>query len=104
MNRPIKTIGSASPVFDGNEALCWVVNMTNNVGDARVKHIMPGVLYTFVFRQDAAGGNTFQWPGNCIDAPPICLKPNSITTVNFIGTQNAGNLICNAAPATWTME
>lgn len=85
MNRPIKTVSSEAPIFDGNEAVCWLVSMTGNVENPRFKNIAPGVLYTFVFRQDASGGNRFVWPTSCINPPTVNIAPNITTTVNFIG-------------------
>ncbi len=99
MMRPIKTVSSDSPVFDGNEAVVWIVNMTSHSADARLKNIAPGVLYTFVFVQNAAGGNTFAWPKGAINPPPINTRPNGTTTANFIG--KGGGQIASNASATW---
>jgi hypothetical protein len=98
MNRPFASVGSESPVFDGFLAVCWFVSMTSNCADARVKHITPGVLYTFVFTQDAAGKNVFDWPSSFINPPMVSLTPNAVTTANFIGTIE-GNLISNVPGA-----
>lgn len=100
MSRPTKTLGSDFPIFDGNEALNWVVLMTSSVADARVKNIAPGARYTFVFIQNAVGGHTFQWPSNCLNPPPINIDPNGKTAALFIGTSE-GNIAGNS-PAIWT--
>ena len=98
MMRPWASVGSDSPVFDGFEAVCWFVSMNSDCEDARVKHITPGVLYTFVFTQDAAGSNFFEWPSSFINPPMVSTAPNAVTTANFIGTIE-GNLISNAPGA-----
>lgn len=85
MSRPYKVVGSNAPVFDGNEACCWFVKMTSNCNNAILKNVTPGTLYSFVFTQDAVGGNTFVWPNNCINPPEINTAPNAIFTANFVG-------------------
>jgi hypothetical protein len=100
MNRPIKTLSSDSPVFDGYEAVVWVVNMSSRVDDAQVRNITPGVLYTIIIQQDGEGGRVFNWPSNCTNAPTVNLAPNGTTVANFIGMQDALSIFPNA-PATW---
>lgn len=92
--------GTASPpVFDGTLAECFIVLMTNDVENAKVKRIAPGVAYTFIFHQDGAGGYRFQWPNNCLNASPVDPTPGATTVQNFIGT-TGGYLQANLA-ATW---
>lgn len=98
--RPTKTLGSQSNmVFDCNYALCFIVTMTNSVEAATMKYVIPGGLYTFIFKQDGNGGYSFAWPGNCINAAPVDMDPNATTVQNFIGT-DAGTLEVNL-PGTW---
>jgi hypothetical protein len=87
MNRPIQTFDSRSPIaFDGNIAVVFIVYMLGSVQQtARVRNIAPGVLYTFIFIQDAEGGFTFDWPPQCTNGTAIDPAPNSTTVQNFIG-------------------
>lgn len=94
MKRPYLRLGSDSVMFDGNVAVCWFVDMTNNVDSPRFKNITPGVLYTFVFYQDAEGGNTFTWPNYIINPPEVSTAKNAVTALNFIGM--SGEKISNA--------
>lgn len=85
MSRPFERVGSTSPVFDGNLAVCWFINMTNSIEKPRFKNITPGVLYTFVFYQDAVGGHTMTWPEYINNPPMVNPRANAVTTVNLIG-------------------
>jgi len=100
MNRPVKNLDSSFPiVFDGLEAVVWVVFLHNPVRQVSVKNITPGVLYSIVVQQDEKGGYNFVWPSDAINAPPINTTPYGCTSANFIGTA-AGALTSNTA-ATW---
>jgi hypothetical protein len=91
----LKLEGREGMLFDGNVAVCWQIVMTRSLTvPPRMRNITPGVLYTFIFEQDSAGGNTFAWPLGCENATPIDLKPNSYTVQNFIG-RNGGILSAN---------
>ena len=100
MSRPCLTVSSASPLFDGNRAVCWFMTMRNDVTNARFKNIVPGVLYTFLFRQDNTGGRSFEWPPLCVNPIPIDQTPHAVTVQNFIGS-TGGQLIANL-PGTFT--
>jgi hypothetical protein len=85
---------SASPIiFDGTVAACFIVHLRNNVSTAKVRNIAPGVLYTFIFHQDAKGGHAFFWPSNCRNAADVGRGPGQISVHNFIG--NDGGLDAN---------
>jgi hypothetical protein len=99
MSRPTKVLGSNFPIFDGTEAVCWIVEMTSSVSDALVRYVAPGVLYTIVIIQDGVGGHTFRWPSNCINPPQINTQPDGKTVVNFIGAGDG--IIAASAPAAW---
>jgi hypothetical protein len=98
--RPTKTIHTnAVPlVFDGNLALCFLVEVVSATRDAIVKNIAPGAIYTFVFHQDAKG-HPFTWPASCLNASPVDTTPGATTVQNFVGNAD-GNLQANL-PATW---
>lgn len=72
-------------LFDGLKAQCFVINLHNNVTGAQVRmmNIVPGVLYTFIFRQQ--GSFTFEWPSLCRNTAPVDPEPGSTTVENFIG-------------------
>lgn len=94
MSRPYQIFDSSNLiVFDGNLAVCFIVNMTSDVDSARVKNIAPGCLYTFIFHQNGQG-NRFDWPGQCLNASPIDMTPGATTVQNFIGV-TGGNLQAN---------
>jgi hypothetical protein len=80
---------SAAPmVFDGTLAVCFVVHLHNSVSNAKVKNIVPGMLYTFMFHQDAKGGHVFSWPINCRNAADVGRRPGQISIHNFIGNED----------------
>jgi hypothetical protein len=101
MNRKLLILDSEDAMLlDGLAAVVWQIEMIRSVSTPpRVKNIIPGVLYTFIFRQNQAGNNTFAWPLTCLNASPISLRPHSSTVQNFIGTLD-GKLISNI-PATY---
>jgi hypothetical protein len=77
-------------VFDGTLAECFIVNLHNNVSTAKVKNIVPGVLYTFIFHQDGRGGHSFFWPSVCRNASDVGRAPGQTSVHNFVG--NGGYL------------
>jgi hypothetical protein len=86
MTRPYQIFDSSDPlVFDGNVAVCFIIQMNSYAKGARIRNIAPGVFYTFIFHQDGTGGHEFEWPGACLNAPAIGLDPNLSTVQNFIG-------------------
>jgi hypothetical protein len=98
MNRPFLTLNSSEAIlFDGLAAVCWFVNMHSSVSSPRIRNMAPGQLYTFVFTQDAVGGHTMSWPGNCVNAAPIDPAPNATTVQSLIGDLG-GILYANIAP------
>ena len=98
MSRPFETLNSGSlMVFDGLEAVCWLINMQSSVTSPRITNIAPGQLYTFIFAQNATGGHTMNWPANCQNAAPIDPAPNSTTVQNFVGS-TGGILIADIPP------
>lgn len=101
MTRFIAIFDSASPlVFDGTRAQCFVVVLHNTVMQARLKNIIPGLLYTFVLQQDSIGNHRFVWPQTCKQAMPVDPKPDAVTVQNFVGNSD-GSLYANAA-GTWS--
>jgi hypothetical protein len=74
-------------VFDGTLAECFIVRLRNNVSTAKVKNIAPGVNYTFIFHQDAAGGHVFSWPSNCRNPSAVGREPGQTSVHNFIGNE-----------------
>ena len=99
MNRPYMLYSSSSPiVFDGTLAECFIVHLRNNVLNAKVKHIAPGVLYTFIFHQDAHGGHVFAWPSNCRNSADVGRDPSQTSVHNFIG--NEGGFLDADVPRT----
>jgi hypothetical protein len=101
MNRKLLLLDSEDAMLlDGLAAVVWQIEMVRSVSTPpRVKNIIPGVLYTFIFRQDQAGQNTFIWPQTCENASAISLRPYSYTVQNFIGTLD-GKLLAHL-PATY---
>jgi hypothetical protein len=101
MTRPYQSLSSSGAVtFDGLKAVCWFISMTSSITAPRMVNLAPGQLYTFVFKQDAAGGHTINWPYNCLDAASIDPAPNSTTVQNFIG--NTGGILSANLPPTNT--
>jgi hypothetical protein len=99
MSRNYMLYSSASPiVFDGTVAECFIIRLRNNVSSAKVKNIAPGVLYTFIFHQDARGGHAFAWPSTCRNATDVGRKPNQTSVHNFIG--NDGGYLDANMPGT----
>jgi len=91
MKRQYMLYSSAAPmVFDGTVAVCFIVQMHNNVSSAKVKNIAPGVTYTFIFHQDAHGGHAFLWPSTCRNPTDVGRAPGQTSVHNFIG--NGGYL------------
>ena len=89
MTRTLKLMYSSQrPLFfDGLQAVVWKIAMQNSVSQsaAQIRNISPGVLYTFIFVQDAIGGHAFDWPPSCLNAPSIDPRPNAKTVQNLIG-------------------
>lgn len=101
MSRPFKIYDSVSPpLFDGNDALCFIVQLRSSVTNARVRNIAPGALYTFIIHQDATGGHSFVWPSECIDAAEVDMRKNTTTVQNFIG--DTGGLLKADLAGTWS--
>ena len=86
MRQLLNIRSSGAMTFDGLDAVVWVVSMRSPVNmPPRTKNISPGVLYTFIIRQDATG-HTFTWPATCHNAAPVDTSPNTVTIQNFIGS------------------
>lgn len=101
MERPYLILESTGPLlFDGLEAVCWLVRMTTNITAPRIINTAPGQVYTFVFTQNGVGGHKIQWPSNCANAAPLDPLPNSTTTVNLV-CDLGGILYANILP-TWS--
>jgi hypothetical protein len=101
MSRPYVLLNSRIPlVFDGNQALCFIVAMNSNVTSAKVKNIAPGAMYTFVFHQNTTGHYAFAWPAQCLNAVMIDQDPQAVTVQNFIGL-TGGRLLAVPSGA-WT--
>lgn len=104
MKRPYQIFDSELPiVFEGSTTLCFIVNLRSSVTTAKMRNIIPGALYTFVFHQDHTGGHTFAWPAECVNGIPIASSANSTTIQNFIGQEGGTNLSSNM-PGTWIEE
>jgi hypothetical protein len=85
-------------VFDGLQAVCWIIALNIDLTAARVRNISPGQLYTFIIRQGNQG-NTFVWPSACVNAIPVDRNPHSTTIQNFIG--DTGGILRAHLPGTW---
>ena len=104
MERPYLILESTGPLlFDGLEAVCWLVRMTTNITAPRIINTAPGQVYTFVFTQNGVGGHTMNWPANCINAVQIDPAPSSITTVSFVG-DTGGLLYASIAPTGYSTQ
>jgi len=89
---------STSPmIFDGTTAVCFIVAMHNNA-TARVKNIVPGMLYTFIFHQDSHGGHAFTWPTACRNNADVGRSPGQTSVHNYIG--NEGGYMDANTPST----
>lgn len=98
MKRPFLSIGSSPPpLFDALRVMTWRVDMHNNVTQASVRSVIPGVLYVFVIVQDGVGGRIFNWPPNCLNASQIDTAPYGVTVQCFIGLPN--NMLAANIPA-----
>ncbi len=91
-------LDSAIPlVFDGAQAQCFIVILRSTVLHSRTRNIVPGVRYTFIFRQ--SGGYSFAWPEVCRNAAPVDTTAGSTTVQNFIG--NTDGYMDVHAVGTW---
>lgn len=99
MRRTLELQSQDALTFDGLHAECWIISMHNNVDVSYMKNMTPGVLYTFMFRQDHFGGHSFQWPGGCANAMMVDPAANSTTVQNFIASSDR-QLYANM-PGTW---
>jgi hypothetical protein len=100
MTRPFQSVPSSPPpIFDGRTVMTWRVDMSNDVTEAVMKNVVPGLLYVFIIVQNGAGGHNFTWPANCVNAAPVDQDPNSTTVQKFIG-DNTGTLHASI-PGTW---
>jgi hypothetical protein len=100
MRRPFLSVPSSPPpLFDALHVMTWRVDMQTNVTGARVRNVIPGVLYVFIIVQDAVGGKNFTWPFNCLNGMPVNKKPNGRTVQCFIGLPN--NLMDANTPAAY---
>src|SRR4051812_29787286 len=99
MNRPLVLVNSTGTVvFDGFEGVTFVVTLQSSVSASRIriKHISPGQLYTFIFRQDATGGRHFNWPSGVVINPTrVSEVPDAVSVQNYIG-YTGGRLLANA--------
>lgn len=87
MRRQVQYFDSAIPlVFDCAQAQFFIVMLRTTVTRARVKNIVPGVLYSFMFLQK--GGYSFTWPDACRNGGAIDPKPESTTIEHFLGNSN----------------
>jgi hypothetical protein len=101
MNRPYKLFDTRKPlVFDGNQAVCFIMTLMNNVSGGRTKNIASGVLYTFVIYQNPEISYSFAWPDTCLNAIPVDQTPDSTTVQNFIGL--TGGRLEAVPPGAWT--
>ena len=90
MKRQYMLYSSASPiVFDGTLAVCFIISLRNNA-TAKVRNIVPGVLYTFIFHQDAHGGHAFFWPEQCRNSADVGREPNETSVHNYVGNEDGG--------------
>jgi hypothetical protein len=85
MRRTLELESANVMTFDGLYAECWIIDMYSNVTTVNLKNMTPGVLYSFLIRQDEIGGNSFAWPTRCHNAMQVDTTPNSVTVQNFIG-------------------
>lgn len=100
MKRPFLSVPSSPPpLFDALRVMTWRVDMHSNVAGARVRSVIPGVLYVFIIVQDGVGGRNFAWPFNCLNGAPVNLAPHGRTVQCFIGLPN--NMLDANIPATY---
>jgi hypothetical protein len=100
MNRPYLSLPSSPPpLFDGIVAFTWRVDMHNDVTAARVRSVIPGVLYVFAIVQNSIGNHIFNWPPNCLNAVPVNQRPDGTTIQCFIGLPN--NILNANIPGTY---
>jgi hypothetical protein len=100
MSRPFLSIASSPPpLFDALRVMTWRVDLHSDVTAARVRSVIPGVLYVFIIVQDGHGGRVFQWPFNCLNGSPVKADPNGRTIQCFVGLPN--NILDANIPATY---
>jgi hypothetical protein len=103
MSRPYTIFNSRTPlVFDGNQAVCFILTLVNDVPGGRTKNIASGVLYTWIIRQDEHGGYSYKWPVTCLNAVDVDQTPGSVTVQNFIGI--TGGRLLAIPPGTVTQK
>jgi hypothetical protein len=76
---------SATPNFDGSAYTAWQITLTGNVTSSTLSGLVVGNLYTFILRQDSAGGHAFAFPPNCFNASaPVNTAVNGYTIQTFV--------------------
>jgi hypothetical protein len=76
---PINTVAfSATPVFDASKRV-QNLTLTGNVTSSSATNAVTGVMLDMNICQDSAGGRTFAWPINFLNAPPIQSAANQCT-------------------------
>jgi len=85
---------SATPVFNCSliaGPIAFDLTLTGNVISSTLISPYPGQIVTFFIGQNSAGGWTFVWPSNVVNADLINNTPNSESTQTFVARAN-GNL------------
>lgn len=75
---------SATPSFNGAVNNCFKLTLTGNVTVPTFINGVPGQLYTFILKQDATGGRTWNWPAGVNGGGTIDPTPNSTNTQVFV--------------------
>lgn len=70
--------------FDGSSATTFNVTLSQTVTSSSFTGGQSGVVYTFVWTQNATGGYGCLYPSGTIGASPCFLKPNGRTTQTFM--------------------
>lgn len=79
---------SPTPDFPGDGYTAWQITLTGDVTSSTVSNVATGNLYTFIIKQDGAGGHAFTWPPNVLNATPVFPAPNSTTVQTFVVDEN----------------
>ena len=94
---------SATPVFPAASYSNFAIVLTANVTSSTITGGVSGQVATIDVCQNGTGGNTFVWPTNLLQAPPVSSGASSCTGVAAVydGTTN-WHVIANSSAATTT--
>lgn len=94
---------SATPIFPAASYSNFAIVLTGNVTSSTITGGVPGQVATIDVCQNGTGGNTFVWPTNLLQAPPVSSGASSCTGVAAVydGTTN-WHTIANSSASTTT--